>query len=348
MRANLSDRVVARRSLDAMNRRRVATVLAVAALLSACTTGTTRTSDEPPSVDSQPISTAVAASPSASKPTAFVAEADGYTLTVTADRISLAPGETVKFKATFHNGTAKPIDVAGPQCGGGTTGYVFVAQPTTPTGKTWSGIRQTFKDYVLKNGMGPGIVPALDPLQVDISGATCVDGTISFELGPDESVTSLMSWRAQIVGGVDALPGPVPFTLSVGYDQLNGPPSYPPDYSGPLISWSPMFKALEVKGELEVVGEGRALKGAGEVIDAALANKKFAAWLAKRPARTWSAANLFLTSQPHAVGILPKGPAWELDLFREMGVPRHWAIAFIDPFDASLISVTYCNVPCDR
>jgi hypothetical protein len=45
---------------------------------------------------------------------------------------------------------------------------------------------------------------------------------------------------------------------------------------------------------------------------------------------------------------MPKGPAWEIDLFREMGVPRHWAIAFVDPFDASLISVTYCNIPCAR
>ena len=45
---------------------------------------------------------------------------------------------------------------------------------------------------------------------------------------------------------------------------------------------------------------------------------------------------------------MPKGPAWELDLFREIGVPRSWAIAFIDPFDASLISVSYCNVPCER
>jgi hypothetical protein len=331
-----------------LNRRRLATFALVAAFAAACTAASVSNSAPPPTIDRQPISTATAASPSASKPTAFAAEADGYTLTVTADRVSLAPGETVKFSATFHNGTDKPIDVAGPRCGGGTTGYVFVAQPRTPTGKTWTGIRQTFKDYVLKNGMGPGIVPALDPLQINISGTSCSDGTISSELGPGDSVTSSMSWKAEIVAGVDALSGPVPFSVSVGYDRLNGPPSYPPDYSGPLISWLPMFKSLEVKGELEVVGEGRALKGAGEVIDGALADKKYATWLAKRPARTWSAANLFLTSQPRAVGIMPKGPAWELDLFRERGVPRHWAIAFIDPFDASLISVTYCNVPCKR
>jgi hypothetical protein len=29
-------------------------------------------------------------------------------------------------------------------------------------------------------------------------------------------------------------------------------------------------------------------------------------------------------------------------------VPRHWAIATVDPFDASLIAIHYCNIPCDR
>ncbi len=97
-----------------------------------------------------------------------------------------------------------------------------------------------------------------------------------------------------------------------------------------------------------MVGEGRPLATAGEAIDAALADEKFATWLADLPTQTWSNANLFLTSQSRAEGILPAGPAWELDLFREAGVPRHWAIAFIDPFDATLISVHYCDIPCDR
>ena len=317
-------------------------------LLAACTAAPIGSGTASTTGATESPSTTAVGSPSPSTSTAFVAEADGYTLTVTADRLALAPGETVTFSATFHNGTAKPIDVSGPQCGGGSTGFVFVSLPVEPEGKTWTGIRQTFKDFVLKNGMGPGAVPALEPLQLNISRPECGEWAISSELGPGESVSSTMSWTAEIVRGVDPLKGPVPFTVSVGYDQQNGPPSYPPDYTGVRGSWSPMFKALEVKGALQIVGDGRALKGPGEVIDAALHDKKFSAWLAKRPARTWSNANLFLVSWPKAEGIMPKGPAWELDLFREIGVPRNWAIAFIDPFDASLISVTYCNDPCER
>jgi hypothetical protein len=144
------------------------------------------------------------------------------------------------------------------------------------------------------------------------------------------------------------LAGPVPFTVLVGYDRLNGPPSYPPDYKGPRGSWSPIYKHLIVKGVLEVEGTGRTLAGPGEVVDSILADAKFTEWLADDPQSTWSNANLFLTRQPKAQGILPAGPSWELDLFKGIGVPRHWAIAFIDPFDASVRSVTYCNVPCDR
>ena len=301
-----------------------------------------------PSVDNQLAPTQTVTSASPSRSTDLVAEADGYTLTVTADRLTLAPGETVNFNATFHNGTNHPIDVAGPACGGGTTGYVSVALPQRPTGKKWTGIRQTFKDYVLAQGYGPGGVPALDPLQINVSGPQCGEWTISSQLGAGESVTSTMSWKAEIVAGVDALAGRVPFNVSVGYDQQNGPPSRSPDDTGPIASWSPIFKSLEVSGELEVVGKGRDLMGPGEIIDGLLADKKFATWLAKRPARTWSNANLFLLSSPRKEGILPKGPAWDIDIFREVGVPRHWAVAFIDPFDASLISVTYCDIPCDR
>ena len=29
--------------------------------------------------------------------------------------------------------------------------------------------------------------------------------------------------------------------------------------------------------------------------------------------------------------IVPAGPTWEVDLFRENGVPRNWAIGFVDP-----------------
>lgn len=331
--------------LPSFDRRRPKGAILIAALVAGCTSAPIGTGSTPSTLDVESPSTVIAGSTSPSKSTDFIAEADGYTLTVTADRLTLAPGETVTFSATFHNGTDKPIDVAGSHCGGGTTGYVFVPLPVEPEGKAWTGIRRTFKDFVLKNGMGPGAVPALEPLQLNMSGPECGEWAISSQLAPGDSVSSSMSWKAEIVAGVDALAGVIPFSVSAGYDQQNGPPSYPPDFTGVRGSWTPMFKALEVKGAIEVVGEGKALKGPGEVIDTVLADKTFGRWLARQSAKSWSNANLYLNSQAVAQGILPKGPAWQLELFRE---PRNWAIASVDPFDASLISVTYCNIPCDR
>jgi len=36
-----------------------------------------------------------------------------------------------------------------------------------------------------------------------------------------------------------------------------------------------------------------------------------------------------------------------IELFRENGVPRNWAIAFVQPFTGDL-KLNFCNVPCDR
>ena len=227
------------------------------------------------------------------------------------------------------------------------SGYVTVDLPQGPDGRTWSGIRQTFKDYVLQKGYGPGGVPALAPLRLTMSGPPC-EYEMSFDLGPGKSITTKMAWKAEIETGINAIPGRVPFVVSVGYDQQNGPPSYPPGYKGVMGSWFPMFKQIEVNGAFDVVGQPQALASPGEVIDAVISNKKFATWLAERPASTWSNAKSFLYSSPSVTRVLPKGPFWELDLFREVGVPRHWAIATVDPFDASLISIHYCNIPCDR
>jgi hypothetical protein len=266
--------------------------------------------------------------PSASASTLLETEVDGYSLSVTVDHPTLAPGETATFMATFHNGTRSPIDYDVPWCGGAAGVQVQIALPTEPSGRTWPGIAGQFKQYVLKEGYGPGGVPALEPFASSVYAKPCEEGQLEAMLGPGESVTSSLPWKAEIVAGVPALAGPVPFTVFVAYDRQS--------------------KELNVKGVLEVEGTGRTLAGPGEVIDSILADAKFTKWLAEDPPSTWSNANLFLTSPPKAQGILPAGPSWELDLFKEVGVPRHWAIAIIDPFDASVLSVTYCNVPCDR
>ena len=88
--------------------------------------------------------------------------------------------------------------------------------------------------------------------------------------------------------------------------------------------------------------------GAGQALDAMLADEKFAAWLGEEAKGTWSTANVFLMNYGAAQGIVPAGPSWEIDLFREVGVPRNWAIGYVDPFTGRLRNLTFCKAPCDR
>ena len=269
--------------------------------------------------------------------------ADGLTLTVSLDSPVVAPGEVVTFTATLRNGTTEPVNYSVPWCGGGASVAALVDLPQGPAGKTWSGIAQTFKDYVLTEGLGPRGAPPSLPVEVDAVAEPCADGQFEAILAPGQSVTSSLPWKAEIIAGVRALAGSVPFTVSVGYDRQNDPPSHQPGTISGLFV--PIYKQLVVRGALEVVGEAPAIISPGEVIDAVLANKKYAKWLGDQPRATWSVVNLFL-APGRTDGFPPTVPSWELDFFVEVGVPRHFAMTFIDPFDASILLAQYCDVPC--
>ncbi len=91
------------------------------------------------------------------------------------DRTTIAPGEVVEFTATFHNGGTEPIDYSVPWCGGAASVRVSAALPLEPVGKQWAGIAQVFKDYVLTEAYGPGGVPALQPVSLDVLARPCRD-----------------------------------------------------------------------------------------------------------------------------------------------------------------------------
>src|SRR5687767_6321145 len=155
-----------------------AAVLAIAAVMAGCSVGTAQLSTAPVATDPTPSPAAsvasLAPSPSVQGQAApLVAEADGLSLTVTLDRTTLAPGEVVEFTATFHNGGTTPIDYQVPWCGDAASARVSVALPLEPVGKRWAGIAQVFKDYVLTEAYGPGGVPALQPVSLDIRAQPC-------------------------------------------------------------------------------------------------------------------------------------------------------------------------------
>lgn len=277
----------------------------------------------------------------------LTSSADGLELAVRLDRPQVEPGGQVTFEVVVHNATSEPIDYRVPACSLMASVVVEVELPTSDPGRTWSGLPATFKDYVLTQGYGRGDPPPTRPERIEVQDSPCQYDRSEGLIAPGETITDRMTWTAEIVAGVPALAGDVSFRVSIGYDRQNEPPP-PPSDGGPRGLWMPAYKELSVSGKLQVLGDHPGLISAAEAIDAVLVDEDFARWLAATPPTTWSNANLLLQSQPVAEGIVPAGPSWELDLFREVGVPRHWAIAFVDPFDGTLRSVTYCDIPCDR
>jgi hypothetical protein len=292
-------------------------------------------------------SSAAVSTPGTSTAPTFLASADGLTLTVALDRSAVSTGETVTITASVINDSADPIEYAVPDCGGAAMAHMSVRLPQEPVGKTWTGIAQEFKEYVLREGYGGSDPPPLQPLRVDVTATPCRDGQNEALLQAGEAVSSTLTWPAQIVEGIDALPGDMPFTVSVAYDRQNEPPSYPPDFDGIPGSWAPMYKQLEVRGTIDIIEQRQELAGPGEVLDGLLADATFADWLDDQPRETWSTANLFLAHHDQAAGNVPAGTSWEVDLFREVGVPLQYAIAFVGPFDASLRHVAYCGDPAN-
>jgi hypothetical protein len=278
----------------------------------------------------------------------FVATDNGLTMTVALDRSEVEPGASLSIAVTIHNGRSVPVVLLVAQCGASATMYALVPVPVDPSGRAWEGIAGEFKSYALTEGYREGIVPATAPGWVYATVEPCREGGPERTLAPGETVSASMTWTAALVEGVPALPGDVAFKVSVGHDPTGEPPSYPPDYEGPLRSWSKIYKQLTVDGTIQIAGDAPHVVTAGQALDSMLADRRFAAWLSEQPQDTWSVANVFLLNYGAAQGIVPAGPSWEIDLFRENGVPRNWAIGFVDPFTGELRNLTFCNAPCDR
>jgi hypothetical protein len=166
-------------------------------------------------------------------------------------------------------------------------------------------------------------------------------------LGPGETIETQLVWTGSLVKGVPALPGDVPFTISL-MGLLGYPPAFPTRPPGQLPGmdfWAPDPSNLHVAGHIEIVGQARKLLSKGQVIDAALADPKFASWQAEEPASTWSIINVALQNDGGGYG--PLGPSCLIEVFRERGVPRNFALAYIDPYTGSL-QMSTCESPCSR
>jgi len=272
---------------------------------------------------------------------------DDVRLTVTTSSTRISPGDEVVFTVTLRNERTEPLMYStGGVCFPSLT--IEAPLPIEPAGRTdWTGAAARFKDFALTQGYGPGGVPATNPVIIQPSRGNCPEAD-SFEapLEPGAETRAAFKWHGAFAKDIPVLPGTVDFEVSAGYDRQNGPPSYPPDYTGVRGSWFPVFKHVTVRGEIDVDGPGNELVTAGEAVDAALSDKRFKAYLEAQPDGSCDLVNLYLADLQGKY--LPKGPAWMVELFCEIGVPRHYAFVAVDPFTGDVRGIDICDKACVR
>ncbi|MDQ6794746.1 MAG: hypothetical protein M3067_08030 [Chloroflexota bacterium] len=323
---------------------RLVALAVVTSLLAACSaTGNTATPAPSATGGAAPSPSIPSAGPFGQGPV-LTAASDGLTLTVQLDRWEVEPGGKVVAHVAVRNDRPGPMtDSMG--CLLAPRWNVKVPVPADPRGADWNGIAGRFKEYVLTQGYQPGIVSAFRPYDTSPRENPCPASPAS--LGHGETAEWTLAWPAEIVPGIPAMVGTDAFTIVVGYRlEPDAPPT--PVGTGPGASRLLLYQSLSVGGSLKVVGDGGRALSAGQAIDALLKDRRFVSWLGKQPASTWSVANIFLENSPAGAGIIPAGPVWEIDLFREVNIKRNWAIGFVDAYNGMVRGLTFCNIPCNR
>jgi hypothetical protein len=293
----------------------------------------------------QTSAAAQTATPGTTAALTLTADDTGVSLSASLDRTTVEPGGTVVITVTVHNGRTTPAGYYA-LCPGSAIMTTSLPLPLEPAGLSWTGTKAAFKAAALG---GTGITGESDDSTASsINSATCSPGNAYRTLGPGETIHSQLVWPAILVKGVPALPGDVPFTIT--FLGLHGYPSafptLPPGALPGMDVWAPLPSMLHVAGHIEIVGQTPKLLSKGQVVDAALANPQFASWLAEEPAGTWSIINVVLQNDG-PVGYIPAGPSWMIEVFRERGVPRNLAMAFVDPYTGAL-QMNACESPCSR
>ena len=303
-------------------------ILAISALVVACLPGPRPADDATPEA-------ARSSDPDATDAAPLVVTADGLTMTVRITTPTVVVGGQVGIEVKVENARGTPVEHS-VQCDARVTASADLPVPLAPAGRAWDGIAATFKDYVLTQGMAPGVVPTDTPITVHAPAFPCdgFDGEAVLE--PGGVIEETLSLPTDLVEGVPTAPGAYELEVLFLYDRHA--------LAGGMVS----YEQLELTSAFTVEGPIPAVLSGAQAIDSMLAEPRFAAWLARMPSRTWTNANLFLEHGDGQGNVVPLGTTWSVELFRENGVPRNWAIGHVDPFTGAVRNLTFCDNPCDR
>ena len=143
---------------------------------------------------------------------------------------------------------------------------------------------------------------------------------------------TVLTWPAEIVRDVPAVPGPAPYSIAVLFDHKEAG-------NGTFT-----IETLEATGTITVLDGASSAISAGQALDAALGDRQFADWLERQPREGWANVNLFLEGRGFAEGY-PEVPYWDVELYLE---PRDWAVLYIDAMTGEVLRRNFCDIPCER
>ena len=244
----------------------IVAALLVCGLVTACSAPAASPARQPaPSAGPTPTAS-VPPSPAAT----FTSADAGLRLTVTLDRSEVEPGGTVTAHLALTND--RPVAVAFIEpCGSGTM-TVTLPVPLEPTGETWSGVKRAFKEYSLKSSQGSPMESSIrGPLPTYAQAGSCdasaPEGSAAGAvLAPGATYEADLMWTAELVRDLPATAGSMPFTVMVQHDVVaagNG-----------LIQ----YDTLEADGTITVLPGGRPPVSAGQALDVAIGDTRFAKW----------------------------------------------------------------------
>ena len=224
-------------------------------------------------------------SPAGSTPGGPVGEAtrDGITVTVSLDRAVLTATEQAFAVVTVENRSSEPRFWQGGRCNLPASVWIdSAANVTAPIGHDWPGTAGQLKDLVLPPSQPGRRAAFVAAGPVDPAGnVPCPASRGVNQLPPGQRLEIRASWAGE-VNAVAAPPGPAVVTASFSY---LGP--------GPHHDPSGVADAILARVAIPIAPSPVRLLAPGEAIDAALADRTFAAWLATAGGQaTWDGAEL--------------------------------------------------------
>lgn len=272
---------------------------------------------------------------------------------------SVTPGEWVQALVRTTNLRDTPAFAMSGECGRSGTSVTVRLDPQVPAGQSFTGTAGAFKRQVLRDSLltWDGFGRRKDLLRWNSARAAgavpfgfveCTGGfSGSRRLGPGASAIERFAWYP--VGGFEDDPWLQPMWPGAGAVTVSWPyldRAAPPSASGRRIAR--MVEPIELTAAIEVTGEGPSARGLPELVDLALADPRFGAWVDEDPTRhSWRGASAFGESGPTYEPSLylwnlpdppPTGVVF-VGLERAIDRQSHRGIVTLDPWTGEVLQV---------